>query len=374
MKRPARLALPVADWPELDRAAWQRATAPATSLFGPGAAAAKLRPATVAARAEALANWFGFLQGRGELDRSNSIDLVTPERLDLYVAEQRRRSNRNSTIAHRLEGLHAALRLIAPNRDLRFITRPGGLPMSMAFPHEPRDVTLESDKDLIAFALDLFEQGKAGRSYAGGKTAIRDAAIIGIFATRAPRNGSLAGTELGQQLRKRDGIYWLCFGEPDMKGDHPLSYPLPAMLSPILDLYIEQVRPPWGGHHTPRLWVGFRGRPLSSAALAKVVRRRTKARFDTGRGPHWFRKCMTTMAALDAPEAMLDVCAILDHSPAVSLKHYNDATGIVAVGRHVTRITRLQDKTRLLAKRAFAQRSGLTSAHRAGRTPKAPEA
>lgn len=70
MTSPAPLALRPAEWPERDLAAWQQATAPAISLFDKGATAAKLRPDTVRARAEGLANWFGFLQRRGELDRS----------------------------------------------------------------------------------------------------------------------------------------------------------------------------------------------------------------------------------------------------------------------------------------------------------------
>jgi hypothetical protein len=226
----------------------------------------------------------------------------------------------------------------------------------------PRPVRLESDKDLLDFALELFRKGVAGHSYADGKTAIRDAALIGILATRAPRNGSLSPVEIGQQLQKRNGVYWLCFGEADMKGDHRHSYPLPHVLTPILHAYIEQVRPAWGGHHTPRLWVGIRNRALTPAAVAKIVRRRTKDRFGTGYGPHWFRKCLTTTAALEAPESVLDVCRIQDHSPQVSLKHYNKATAVKTVGRHVARIDRLQQQTRQLAMRAFGERRRLGKA------------
>lgn len=359
MTASARLALPMVDWPELDLAAWQRATAPATSLFGHGAAAAKLRPDTIRARAEGLANWFGFLHGRSELDRSSSVHLVTPERLDLYVAAQQQRNNRNSTIAHRLECLHAGLRLIAPGRDFRFILRPRGQSLSRALPHVPRPVRIESDRDLLDFALELFEKGLARKSYAGGKTAIRDAAVIGILATRAPRNRSLSGAEIGQQLQKRNGVYWLCFGAADMKGGHAHSYSLPDVLTPILDAYIGKVRPAWGGHDTPRLWVGIRNRALTPAAIAKIVRRRTTDRFGTGYGPQWFRKCLTTMAALEAPEAVLDICRILDHSPQMSLARYNKATAVKTAERHGARIERLQRQSRLLALRAFSQRRGL---------------
>jgi hypothetical protein len=314
----------------------------------------------VEARAEALANWFGFLAERGELDPRSAVNLVTPERLDLYVSAQRQRGNRNSTIAHRLEGLHAALRLIAPTHDFGFIRRPGGRSLSHALPFVPRHVVLQSDDDLVALALALFAKGLAGKSYAGGKTAIRDAALIGILATRAPRNRTLSRVELGRQLQKRGEGYWMSLEAADMKGDQPLGYALPDILTPVLKTYIEHVRPALGGNDTPLLWVGTRGRALSPAGLAKIIRRRTRARFGTGNGPQWFRKCLTTMAAMKTPEMVLDVCVMLGHSPTVSLKHYNAADAMMAAQRHDERISRLQDKTRLLAAQAFG-RKGLAS-------------
>src|SRR5690242_8946014 len=140
MKTAVRLALPMTGWPELIRAAWLRATSPPTSLFAPGAPAAKLRPATVRARTLALENWFGFLNRQRMLDPYSANVLIIPELLDLYVADQRKRGNLNSTIAHRLAGLHAAVRLITPDRDVDFILRPGGRSLSRAFPFAPRAV------------------------------------------------------------------------------------------------------------------------------------------------------------------------------------------------------------------------------------------
>jgi hypothetical protein len=356
MRTSVRLALPITEWPEHIRAAWLRATSSPTSLFAAGTAAAKLSPATVRARADALENWFGFLNHQGMLDPCRGDVLVTAELLDRYVAEQRNRGNRNSTIAHRLEGLHGALRLITPDRDFSLILRPGGRSLSRALPFVPRAVTIESPQDLLDLALALFQKGLAGQSYSGGKMAIRDAALIGILATRAPRNGALSQVELGQQLYERDGTYWLSFREKDMKGDQPLGYPLPTALTPVLNTYFQHVRSELGGNHTTRVWVGARNQPVSAAALAKAVRRRTRECFGTAHSPHWFRKCLTTTAALEAPEMVLDVCTMLGHSPSVSLRHYNEAIGAAAAQRQDARISRLQKETRLLARRAFRTR------------------
>jgi hypothetical protein len=350
------IALPIAVWPEPDRAAWQRAIAPATSLFDTGAAAAKLRPRTIAGYAQALGNWFGFLQRRGELEPRSVLDLVTPERLDLYVEEQRSRGNRDGTIAKRLEGLHAGLKLIAPLRDYRFILRPGGLPLSRALPFVPRPVQLETPEDLLGLALALYREGRAGRSYAGGRTALRDAALIGILATRAPRIGSVAAMQLGRHLQKRGETYWVWLEEQMMKGGNPLGYALPTAVTPLLDAYLISVRPAFGGNDTPYLWLGPRDKAaVSAAGLAKIVCRRTKAYFGTSRGPHWIRKCLTTAAALDSPERALDVCTMLSHSPAVALKYYNAAGATVAGRRHDQRVSRLQERTRQVAIEAFRQ-------------------
>lgn len=347
-----RIALRLEDWPRQDRAAWIAATAPASSLYSRGSAAAQLSPRTVESRLEAMAQWLGFLSRRGELTADSALALVTPERIDAYLGDMRARGNRNTTICGRLEGLAAAIRLMDPSRDTGFIRRPGGWPLSRWLPAEPRQVTVRDHREVLALALDLYRQGAAGSGYAKGHVAVRDAAAIGILAARAPRVGALAQVRLGD-IEKLDGRYWLTLPEETSKTTRSLRYPLPGELTGVLDRYLEVARPALGGNRTDALWVGTWRQPITQQSLAGIVRRRTTLWFGKGRGPHWLRTCLTTTKAFEDPARALDAATVLGHTPEVALKHYNAANGAAALIRHGKRMAQLQRQTQGLAARAF---------------------
>ncbi len=217
-----RLSLPLALWPEADRQAWARATTPPDSLFDAGYAASRLRPRSLQILLEVYGLWLDYLHRQGSLDTSG-MGLVSPERLDSFVADQRSRGNNNSTLAKRLGSLHAALKLLAPGRDFSFILRPGGVPVSRALPHRPRRVDTVPNQVLFQHVLALHEAGLAGNAYAKGYAALRDAAVLGILVTLAPRVRSLSAMRLGQHIRKVDGVYQLTFEAEDMKAHDPLA-------------------------------------------------------------------------------------------------------------------------------------------------------
>lgn len=348
-----RLSLPLADWPEADRQAWARATTPPDSLFDAGYAASRLRPRSLQILLEVYGLWLDYLHRQGSLDTSG-MGLVSPERLDSFVADQRSRGNNNSTLAKRLGSLHAALKLLAPGRDFSFILRPGGVPVSRALPHRPRRVDTVSTQVLFQHVLALHQAGLAGNAYAKGYAALRDAAVLGILVTLAPRVRSLSAMRLGQHIRKVDGVYQFTFEAEDMKGHDPLAYPATEALTKVLDDYLTLARPAMGGDGTDMLWMGTRHEALDAHGLGKLCRRRTRGWLGQERGPHWFRKCLTTTAVLQGPHLALDAAAVLGHTPQVSLKHYNQASAAEAARRHNDRITRLRQQTAGLAERMFS--------------------
>jgi hypothetical protein len=213
----------------------------------------------------------------------------------------------------------------------------------------------------------------AGEGYAKGMVALRDAALIGILATSAPRRRSIHEMEIGRQVQKRDGVYWLCFEESNMKTGQRLKYPLPDVLTAMLDAYVQIARPAMGGASAKAFWIGPGGREITHGSIYQIVTRRTDEAFGRQHGLHWFRKCLTTEAALDAPGTMLDVCARLGHSPAVSLKHYNNANAVAAARRHDKNVSNLMDATKRIAERAFAEQAQVVQGRRlAGRSRALP--
>ena len=350
-----RLSLPLAQWPVDDLQAWTRATTPPDSLFDAGYAASRLRPRSLQILLEVYGLWLHYLQRQGYLDTSG-MGLVTPERLDGFVADQRSRGNNNGTLAKRLGNLHAALKLLAPGRDFSFILRPGGVPVSRALPHRPRRIDTVPTQVLFQHVLALHQAGLAGNAYAKGYAALRDAAVLGILVTLAPRVRSLSVMRLGRHIRKVEGVYLFTFEAEDMKEHDPLAYPATEALTKVLDDYLTLARPAMGGDGTDMLWMGTRNAAMDIRGLTKIPLRRTKEWLGVAHGPHWFRKCLTTTAVLQAPELAMDAAAVLGHSPQVSLHNYNMANAFAAAGRRNDRIAKLRHKTAGIAERAFAER------------------
>ena len=135
--------------PPADLAAWRRATGPSDSLLGEASRAAKWSPATLRHRQEAVEVFVHFLRRQGHTDIPSVVPLVTPAVLDAFVADQCGRGNRGSTIAKRLESLHAALGLIAPSENFAFILRPGGLPLRRRLDTRPQPVEVHDTVDII---------------------------------------------------------------------------------------------------------------------------------------------------------------------------------------------------------------------------------
>lgn len=359
MTRPCRLSVRHAEWPAADRAAWDAALAPAESLFDEhGGATERYSEAALRKFAAANSQWLSFLARAGELDADQPPAIrATPDRLNGWVAEQRARGNRGTTIYGRLRDLHAALSLMAPEADLSFILKPGGRSLRRLLRPSPRWVDIRDPRDLLARALALFEVGRSGRGYAKGAAAVRDAALLGLLAVHAPRIGSIARMDIGTQLRATDEGYRIDFGEEDTKTRRPLAYDLHPELVPVFAHYLDVVRPGLlAARHTGRLWIGVTGGAMEGRGLAEAVRRRTQSWFGRPEGPHWFRKCLRSFAADVAPEAALDAAKMLGHGPQVSIDHYTRATAARAMRRHGARVTRKRQQTWSLAASTYGWR------------------
>jgi len=347
-----RIALRFEDWPEDIQAAWLRATTPRHALFGSDGVAAKHSPYTLNIWLNVVGLFLAHLvQNGGEL-RSGLLPLVSQEHIESFVAGMRQRGVRNISIRTRLASLASAIRVLAPGKDVGFILNPGGVSIRKLLPMEPKHVPVRDYREIRDCALALYREGQAGRGYARGRAAIRDAAIIATMAVRAPRRGAFSSARVSD-LEKIDGVYWLSLPATTSKTRTPLRYALASECTEVFDQYLDEVRPAFGGNRSEALWMGTRQQPLPPADIGRIVRRRTKQWFGQGRGPHWLRACVTTTATMEDPIAAFDAAIVLGHSATTALKHYNKATGVAALDRHGVRIQELEDRTRLLAGRAF---------------------
>ena len=357
------LSLSVDVWPAKEAQVWRKAQDPGHGLFGEAGAVAHLSRHAIRLGDDAYGQWLHFLLRRGvDLAAERPVERVTRSRLDQWIEGQRARGNRNTTILARLQGLHRVLMAISPEAELDYILRPDGRPLRQLLPAEPRWTPIVGAGVLLARAIQLFHEGRAGRGYSNGWTAVRDAAVLGLLATVAPRIGSVGVMEIGVQLVRAEDGYAVTFRSEDTKNRKALSYPLHPELAPVFQYYLDVVRPLMrGGAATTSLWMGTRGRPLCGRDLAKVVRRRCRDWLGEERGPHWFRKCLRSTATLESPELAHAAARVLGHTEQTSLQNYDKASSTEALKRHGARISKLRRETEALAASAYGWRTSKLS-------------
>jgi hypothetical protein len=198
----------------------------------------------------------------------------------------------------------------------------------------PRFVPDSRDAELWAEAL--FSEALSLSDPAARRLQIRDAAFIGMMASRAPRRRAAAGMRLGHNLRRAGDSWELFFDERLMKGGRSsLELPLGPRVGKIIERYIEvERRELLRGATHDFVWVTKFGDPWSDKGTDFMMRTRTKARFGVAFGSHRFRTSLTTTQAIVDGANLLGTSRILAHSPAVALKHYNRAGALEASRRH----------------------------------------
>jgi site-specific recombinase XerD len=184
----------------------------------------------------------------------------------------------------------------------------------------------------------------------------RDGLILALLAACPLRRRSFVALQLGRHLLQHSDRYRLQLEPGDLKNGTDMTVPLPVSLTPWLDHYLAQIRPKLlQGTASPALWVSREGGPMTGNSLAMRVAKVTARRLGQPLGMHLFRHCAATSLALEAPEHVRQIPALLGHRRlATGERYYNLAeTSSAALGH----------QQRLLALRRRLQ----AEAHRPGR-------
>jgi hypothetical protein len=345
--------LPLAEWPAADAAAWERACTPCA---GPFSQNPPRSPATYSMYADGYAGYLWHLKSLNQLDAAETpAERVTRERLGGYHERLMGAGHADHTIVARFEGLRGALRLMYPAGDFAFITRPGNVSVRQMLPMHRRPRFVPDSRDAELWAETLFIEALSLPDPAARRLQVRDAAFIGMMASRAPRRRAAVGMRLGHNLRRVGDGWELFFDEKSMKGGRSsLRLPLGPRVGKIFTRYIEvERRELLRGATHDFVWVTKSGDPWSDKGVDFMIRSRTKARFGVAFGTHRFRTSLTTTQAIVDGTSLLGTSRILAHSPAVALKHYNRATALEASRRHDAYIDAAEDAAaRMLRRRA----------------------
>jgi integrase/recombinase XerD len=313
-------------WPEPDRRLWNQAMDLDDDLSGPRPAA-RLSPFTIRNAARAYGRFLGVLAAGAPLGPEGPAARVTPETVQRFVEALRAAGGSNNTIAQYVHDLRGALRLMLPKADFGWVTSPGGVAIRALLSAEPRQVRVIDPRALLTWALDLIADRKKGPLTIARARTIRNGLIIGILATRAPRQRTITAIRIGRQLHADGaGGFMLEFAEEDIKTHRALSYPLNADLREPMRFWLEQARPLLlRGQTHDSLWVAQDGTPLGQEGLSRLVRRAAEKRFGQAFGTHVFRHCLATFVARSGTDTPGIAAVVLGSGARTVERHYNRA-------------------------------------------------
>lgn len=340
-------SLPLEQWPEGDRNAWNAARLPPTRLKR-GGAAGHLKPVTFEDYTRHYGNFLGFLDRSGLLrtDGPRAAN-VTPENVDRYLADLKGRVA--STTAHAsIDALWRTARYIAPDEKFAWLSEIGKDLAAVMRPRSKYDrlvlteVLVEAGLTLIHEAEISLNMTKLARALQ-----VRNGLMMVLLAFCPIRRKNFAALEIGRSFMKIRGKWWIVLAASETKENRADERPVDESLTPIIDRYLDQHRPALArSNNAPSaLWLSANhGTRIADKHLADVIRKTTLSTVGVKLSPHLFRTSGASTAAVHGGDNPYLASALLHHThPSVTNAHYNRATCLSAA-EHYRQIVRQFEK------------------------------
>jgi site-specific recombinase XerD len=327
-------ALPVAEWPAADQAAWKSACRPGERLRR-GGRASHLKPVTRDDLARRYAYFLCYLARSGLLDPNAAAgDHVTAANVEGFLAELRGRVS-SVTQYGSIYKLRQITALIAPERDLTWLRE---IEDDLRLTMTPR-----SKYDRLVLAEVLVEQGLALMAEAdsaihltelGRARKYRNGLMITLLACCPIRLKNFAGLTIGRSFVQNGDDWWIVLAATETKERRPDERRIPAFLAEYIQRYLGEHRPALA-HSEERsdaLWLSSRTRrPMTYATVQHTVIATTQAALGVAVSPHLFRTSAASSAAMHAGATPHLASALLNHRhPLVTQEHYNRASSMSA--------------------------------------------
>jgi integrase/recombinase XerD len=343
---PSRRCLPVAEWPDGDRIAWQAALAADDPLSFERSTAACWRPATRHKNRRGYGRWLTFLMNSDADLLVPLADRVTRERIAVYLDELRRQYVAPYTLRNRVLELHAVMIALASDRDWSWLRA-----CVVHLDRRAQDVADRSLPPLLASDIlvrgmrELRRRSPASASCRNA-VAYRNLLMVITLAVLPLRLRNFAALSL-RQMNRRAGIWWVDIDGSETKTGRPHAALVPSYVGSFLDHYLLHIRPRLdqgaGGDY---LWLSRSGSPLAEHTIYVTITELTKRAFGTSLNPHLFRRIFATSVSIADPEAIEGARAALGHATRRTTQHhYNRASSLTAARSHMGIVQRLRMKT-----------------------------
>ena len=327
-----RRCLPIEEWPEADRTAWQEATQDG-GVLDVGGRASHLAEATISDLTLRYGRFLGYLQNTGILDRSGPPAAnLTPENVMAYIPLLKE-TVASVTVHGCVVKAVTLARFIAPNRDYEW-TRPILRRLDFeARPKEKRSKVVDSGR-LFALGVKLMTDADAyrGRARLRPASTYRNGLMIAMLAICPVRLKNFTALQLDKSLIRTDDGWAISIAAEDSKSRRPIEMSLPDNHKMHLEHYLKRYRPLYpSADDTNALWLSTHGGQLTPGAISRIICQNTKCAFGHAVNPHLFRNCAATTVATRAGSRMGTAVALLAHRDIRTIdKHYNQANMITA--------------------------------------------
>ena len=342
VKRPR--SLPVSEWPDADRHAWEEACRPGSRLK-PGGVASHLAQVSRDSFARRYGAFLAFLDRNGRLHQRSAPAQVTPTNVAAYIDELTARV-RSVTTYNCIYHLRRAAELLAPTVDFSWLAE---IEKDLALVMEPRSKSdrLVLSERLVEAGLTLVIEAQqlADNDFARAR-GIRNGLMIALLAVCPNRLKNFSTLEIGHTFKQVHGSWWIAVPAALTKSRRrPDERRVPEWLNNTIDLYLKS-RPVLlrSGSATNALWISSTtARPMTTKNLGTLVSKVTLETLGVDVSPHLFRTAAASTAAAYGVNIPHLASAVLNHTdPRVTEEHYNRATSIGASRTYAEIISNLR--------------------------------
>jgi integrase len=339
-------SLPVSEWPDADRRAWEAACRPGSRLK-PGGVASYLAEVSRDDFARRYGAFLGFLQRNGRLERQGAAAAqVTLPNVEAYITPLTARV-RSVTVYNCIHMLRRAAELLAPTADFSWLAE---IEKDLALLMEPRSKfdRLVLTGRLVEAGLTLVTEARVfantDRARARG---VRNGLMVALLALCPIRLKNFAALEIGHTFKEVHGNWWIALPSITTKSRRPDERPVPAWLNRYIEVYLNQSRPVLLGSRPPAntLWISSTtGRRMTTKNLGTLISKITLETLGVDVSPHLFRTAAASTAAMYGGNTPHLASALLNHTdPRVTEEHYNRASSVSAAAAYARIISEFRD-------------------------------
>jgi integrase len=338
-------SLPVQEWPEADREAWDHACRPGFR-FVPGGAASRLAQVSRDDYANRYGAFLGFLQRTGRLKAQAAAGaLVDRPNVAAYLADLKARVT-TVTVYNAISKLRRAASLIAPSLELSWLKEIEEDLRIVAVPRSKFDRFVMTDRLVEAGLTLIIEANSSAASAHARAMAVRNGLMIAILALCPIRLKNFAALEIGRTLQEIEGSWWIVLPAQSTKSRRADERRLPDFMKPYIGDYLSQSRPVLLRSNAPTnaVWISSTtGAAMTKKPIGMLVSQITNRTLGVDVSPHRFRTAAASTAATDGGSDPHLASALLNHTdPRVTEEHYNRASSMSAAQTYADIVRQLQ--------------------------------